>query len=204
MSAAPDSDDSGDIPSAPPLFSAKAAKSEIRREMISRRRNMGMTARQRASDSICDKIIRLPEYAAATTIAAFSPMAEEVNLWKLFDHAMTENKTIALPRIDDFPARKMTFHRIHHRNELRMSEKGINEPPPDAPTIKNQLFDFLLIPALAIDSQGNRLGYGGGFYDIFLSQQKNIFSCAPVFTCQFVAAVPAEAHDIKINLSITE
>ena len=184
--------------------SAKLTKSARRREIITRRRAMGVVARQRASALICQKIIARPEYAAAQTLAAFAPMAEEVNIWDVLNHALAAGKTVALPRIDDFSARRMTFHRLHRREELQISGKGIAEPPPQAPIIKFLLFDFLLIPAVGGDLNGNRLGYGGGFYDIFLSRQENTFSCAPVFQCQFVTALPTERHDKTINLFITE
>lgn len=165
---------------------------------------MGTVARKQASEKISEKILRLTEYQQATTIAAFAPMPEEVDIWHVIENAVAAAKTVALPRIVNFGDGKMTFHRLQNRAELVAGAKGITEPPPTAPLIKNQLFDFLLIPAVAVDSNNHRLGYGGGFYDIFLSRQKVAFSCAPVFRCQLVDALPSEPHDKKIRLVITE
>ena len=161
--------------------------------------------RQLASAAICDKILARPEYQQAQCIAAFCPMPEEVDIWQLLNNALDSGKTIAFPRVADAKARRIVFHRVRSQTELVCGYKGIAEPATDAFLINPQHFDFLVIPAVAVDKNKKRLGYGGGFYDIFLSQlASRPFSCSPVFRCQLVNDVIAEKHDTAVDLVITE
>ena len=70
--------------------------------------------------------------------------------------------------------------------------------------IENGLFDFVLIPAVAVDKKYHRLGYGGGFYDTFLASLNNTFTCATVFQCQIVNDVPQDVHDQTVQHVITD
>ena len=179
-------------------------KTVLRQAVLAARARLGPEKRSRASAEICAKILVLEKYQNAHTLAAFCPMPQEVDIWPVLEDALTRGKTLALPRVSDAKNRKITFHQVLSRTSLCNGYKGILEPPQIAPLIKSQSFDFLLIPAVAIDKNKKRLGYGGGFYDIFLSQFVTPFLCSPVFRCQLVNDVAAETHDKSVDITITE
>lgn len=165
---------------------------------------MGVEARRAASAVICAKIRALPAYRRANCVAAFAPMAEEVDIWPILEDAHQHGKTVALPRIVDAKARQIAFHRFLGQSSLVSGVKGIAEPSADSPPVAARLFDFLLVPAVAVGKDRTRVGYGGGFYDIFLSNPVGTPSFAPIFRCQSVNIVPREAHDQRVDFIITE
>lgn len=171
---------------------------------MAQRAAMGESARLAASAIICDKILAQPAYQRAKCIAGFAPMDEEVNIWPILEDAYKNGKTVALPRVVSVKSRQINFHQFSGKSLLVAGFKGISEPTPNAPRIFSQLFDFLLVPAVAIGKNQIRLGYGGGFYDIFLSNLAGVVSFAPIFHCQFVNKIPSEAHDQRVNFTITE
>lgn len=181
-----------------------AQKSAIRQRIIARRRQMGAAARAAASAIICDKIKELPQYRQARCVAAFAAMPEEVDIWPLISDSLQSNKTVALPRVSDPKQHLLTFHDYRGDSELVDGYRGILEPPPEEKIINTQLFDFIIIPAVSIDSCRLRLGYGGGFYDKVLVNCSAAYSCAAIFRCQLSDALPFEKHDQPINTVITE
>ena len=181
-----------------------ASKAAVRRRVLAARRAMGAAARQAASRRICAQIAALPQYQRAQRIGGYAPLPEEVDIWELLTDCLRRQKTVALPRITDMARGEMTFHAIRARGDLRAGAMGIEEPAADEKIISPQLFDFIFIPAVAVDKGKKRLGYGGGFYDRVLFNCSAVFSCAPVFGCQLADALPCEKHDQSVHLVISE
>ncbi len=181
----------------------KADKHALRQQVFAARCAMSSAARQTAANSICQQIMQLPSFLAARCVAAFAPMEYEVDIWQIIDECCRQNKTVGLPRMK--PNRQLSFHMLGERNLLEVGAKNILQPPAEWPLISPTQFDFLLIPAVAIDKQKTRLGYGGGFYDTFITAINNAaVSCAPVFRCQKIAQVPTEAHDKQVDFIFSE
>ena len=183
-------------------MSVRTEKTDLRRQIITERRALGAEKRRSFSARICEKIAALPEFQAASTIAAFAPMPEEVNLFPLLEEIVAEKRLVALPRV--IAPGEMSFHYFLGRDRLQPGFKGLLEPHQSLPAVDKQRFDFLLIPSVSIDSSGRRLGYGGGFYDRFLAGLTSVFSCAPLFSCQRRAVLPVEEHDQTVSLAISE
>lgn len=180
------------------------SKAEVRRRIVRRRRQLGAGFRARASAVIRDKIRALPEFVNASSVLAFAPTAEEVDILPLFDN---QQKKLALPRIVSFARREMSLHWVCDLAGLVAGPRGIMEPPADAPLAAAAELDFLLIPALAADQQKRRLGYGGGFYDTLLSAavvRPAVVVCAAVFACQMVGQIPEMPHDRRADIIVTE
>ena len=175
-------------------------KKALRQQILSLRGKMTTAARQTASTKICARLLALPQLQQASVIAAFAPMVEEVAIWPVLEALWAKDKTICFPRVAD--KHTIIFHRIGNRAELCVGYKNILEPLSTAPI--QQHIDFAIIPAIAIDIKGNRLGYGGGFYDTFLSKQQKTLACAAVFACQFVDEVPITADDHCVSLAVSE
>ena len=179
-------------------------KQATRLELLTRRRQMGAPARVQASAVICEKIKNLAQYQAATCIAAFAPMAEEVDIWPLIEDSLLQNKTVALPRVVSAKQRQLSFHQYSTRAELTNGYMGILEPTVEKKIISWQSFDFIIVPAVAIAKNKKRLGYGGGFYDKVLTDCNAICSCAAVFRCQRTETLPCEKHDQFVFFAISE
>lgn len=180
-----------------------AEKARLRREVLARRDALPADYRRAASEAICAQIIALPPFAAAATVAAFYPMATEVNIRPLITAAIAAGKTLALPRVA--AARQLSFHRYSgDSDELQQGYAGIFEPSARAPLVAISAFDFILVPAAAADARGARLGYGGGFYDRALAAAAAATACIPLFRCQIVEKVPRENHDICATMTVTE
>lgn len=177
-------------------------KTDMRRRIIAARAAMPRAARAAASQTICDKIAALSEFQSAQTIAAFASMPEEVDLWSLIESALSQGKTIALPRVADAKKRRLTFHTTTDPSQLIAGYAGILEPAAAAP-VQTQ-FDFILVPAVAVSPQNFRLGYGGGFYDSFLKKYPSVFTCIPAFACQIVQNLPLESHDQSVKMVVNE
>ncbi|MGI9336932.1 MAG: 5-formyltetrahydrofolate cyclo-ligase [Gammaproteobacteria bacterium] len=179
-------------------------KTTLRRRILRQRQQLGSAFRARASARIRDKIRALPAFVNASSVLAFSPTAEEVDIRPLFDNG---KKKLALPRIGSFARREMSLHWVDDYASLIAGPRGIMEPPADAPLAKPAELDFWLIPALAADNQKRRLGYGGGFYDTLLSaaaDRPEVVVCAAVFGCQMVNQIPEMPHDRRADIIITE
>lgn len=182
-----------------------AAKHALRRQILAARSAMSPAARAAASAKICAQLMQTPELVQAQCIAAFAPLEEETDIRPLINECRRAGKQIALPRICG--QRRLAFHFVSEDDvpRLRPGYKNILQPSADFPAAPPHLFDFAIIPAVAIDSQLFRLGYGGGFYDTLMTDKRfTAFSCAAVFRCQRLAKVPVESHDQQVNIVFSE
>ena len=183
----------------------KAAKRALRRQILSVRGAMPPAARAAASERICAHLMQTPELQRAKCVAAFAPTEEEADIRPLLSACRRDGKQVALPRVCG--ERRLAFHFVSEDGaaRLRPGYKNILQPPEDFPVAPPQMFDFAIIPAVAVDSRLFRLGYGGGFYDILMADMSfTAFACAAVFRCQRVAEVPAEKHDRRVNRVFSE
>ena len=160
---------------------------------------------QRAGESIkmCESIIASTPYQRATTVLAYASFGSEFDTSFLLQRVLTDKKNLVMPRVDK-STQQLQLHRVHHLNELIAGVWGIHEPRMDAKNVAPNELDFILVPGVAFDSAGFRIGYGKGFYDKLLSSvnpASTRFSAA--FDCQIVDAVPNEIHDQRVDIIIT-
>ncbi len=151
----------------------------------------------------------------ASTVAIYVPVGSEVDLWPLVEMAMASGRRIVIPRIvgDDITAdRIMTFDllRTCEVADLVIGPHSIPETEVPDPVSSAEI-SLVLMPATAIDSQGNRLGGGVGYYDRWLTEARKLASpprtIATIFNAQMVAApgrIPAEPHDQRVDAVVTE
>lgn len=177
------------------------AKQALRKQLRSVRAALPASACESRSAAITSRVLALEELRAVETVLAFASIGNEVRTQALIDAFHAEGKRVALPRVVD---RALTLHLAKQGQELRAGAFSVPEPPADAPPIPAGEVDFALIPALAVDPRGYRIGYGGGYYDRLLPQLQNALSCAVVYDFQLVAEVPELPFDVTVDLIVTD
>ncbi len=200
----------GPIVSDPPLPPAQGAalhdaKRGVRERVLAARGALSAAARAAASEVIAARLVALPSFGAARTILATLPFRTEWDARLFVAHALAAGKTVVSPRVE--PARRMlTLHRIRDlTRDVAPGYRGISEPLPHCPEVAPDAVDWVLVPGVAFDPAGRRLGYGGGYYDRLLPL---VPAAAPrvagAFDVQMVAAVPAGPHDLLVDAIVTE
>ncbi len=187
--------------SGPALHDAKRA---VRDRVLALRDALDPAERAAASVTIGRHIMALPSFAAARVVLLTLPFRSEWDTRALFRAARAAGKTVALPRVDGV-ARMLQLHDVGDESDTAPGHRGIPEPTADAPMIAVDAIDWVLVPGVAFDHTGRRLGYGGGFYDRLLaSVAKHIARVAGAFDVQVVDRVPAAPHDLTVDLVITD
>lgn len=160
--------------------------------------------RAAASRAVCDRLLGWPPFAQARAVLAYLPMAEEVDLREALNVHLRKAGVLCLPRLD-WQGRAMVPAAIQSLDEVKLGPRRVCEPPAHAPDLALDALDVVLVPGLAFDERGNRLGRGAGFYDRFLaSSSLRAVTCAPAFDLQVWPTVPAAPHDIPVQHLITE
>ena len=137
------------------------------------------------------------------SISSYYPASYEVNTIKLFETSIISKLKISLPVIKD--NNNMYFYEWKKNDVLKINRFGMLEP---VLSIKRIVPDVMLVPLLAYDSQNNRLGYGGGFYDRYLNKylkrHNNILTVGIAFSFQKHHKIPTLNNDVKLNYILTE
>jgi 5-formyltetrahydrofolate cyclo-ligase len=142
-------------------------KTELRRSCLQQRLELPPTTWQQYSLQLCQQLQTMPVFRQAQTVLAYFSFKQEPDLSSLYDLPAPAPKTWGFPRCVE---RSLAWHVWSCADSpLQQSAYGIAEPHPDAPTLEPEQVDLILVPCVACDRQGYRLGYGGGFYDRLLS-----------------------------------
>jgi 5-formyltetrahydrofolate cyclo-ligase len=186
----------------------KVAKKTLRALVLSQRDAMPDGLRAAASTAIVSRLRDLPAYQGARAVLMYMGFGTEVNTEPFFDAVCADGKMAVLPKINKNGNRsdwRLTLHPVAGRDQLAAGVWGIREPLPNSPQMDIAAVDLALIPGVAFDRHGRRLGYGGGFYDRLLagSNPAMLRVCA-AFDCQVVDVVPAGDRDQRIHIIITE
>ena len=176
-------------------------KQELRKRMRAVRGALPVSACEARSHEITKRVVALANFKSAKTVLAFSSIRREVRTRAIMQAAWTTGKHVALPRIVE---RELRLHLIGADTELAEGSFGVPEPPEDAPRISPGTVDFALVPVLAVDPRGYRIGYGGGYYDRLLPRLDNARSCALAFDFQLIAEVPELPIDVSVDFVVTD
>ena len=138
-------------------------------------------------------------FLRADTVMAYAAIPPEVNLSPVLEAILAAGKTLVLPRCEQDGI--MTARRIGDLRQLISGAYGILEPKPDAPVVSAAEIDLVLVPGLAFDRTGRRLGRGKGYYDRFLAD----FRGKAMGICgQLMPEIPVEQHDITMDAVATD
>lgn len=182
----------------------QADKKQMREMVLARRDAMLPAARAVASHAIVEKICALPQYRQANVVLIYMGFGSEIETQALLERVLADAKTVVLPRVDR-ASQSLILHVVRNVSELVTSKWGIREPHVAAPSMPIHAIEFMLMPGVAFDRSGNRLGYGRGYYDKLLSAASPALArLAAGFACQIVDAVPVGPNDQKTDMIITE
>lgn len=177
-------------------------KKEARRYFLDKRNAISADEIKERSATLCKHILALDEFAAADTVLLFAPTRNEPDLSSVALTAWELGKSVAFPisRTSDYT---LDFRRVNSIDELEVGAYKILEPSTTAPTPIMSEKTLCIVPALASDEQGFRLGYGKGYYDRFLREFKGISVCALLndFSC---SSLPHDENDIPVDITIFE
>ncbi|HET7229241.1 MAG TPA: 5-formyltetrahydrofolate cyclo-ligase [Longimicrobium sp.] len=180
-------------------------KQELRAEARRRLRALDPAVRAAAEAEIARRVWTVPAVAAARTLLLFADLPEEVHTDTIAAEARRRGITVVYP-LTLTETREMTLHRLDHPADLRTGNYGIREPDPErSPVIDPAEVDAALVPGLAWDRAGNRLGRGAGYYDrMFARPDWRGFRCGIFFAHQEADAVPCEPWDLPLDAVVTE
>jgi 5-formyltetrahydrofolate cyclo-ligase len=177
------------------------AKRELRTRMQSVRNVLPISAHAERSARACERVIALPEFAAARNIAAYVAMRKEIDPRAVLDRAAELGKLVLLPRVEEHG---LEFYVHHAGEELVENGWGVLEPAETAERVAIAEIDVMLVPALALDLRGFRIGYGKSFYDRVLPKLTHGRAVGFAYEFQLLAEVPNEAHDQRVHIVVTD
>ncbi|VEP13817.1 5-formyltetrahydrofolate cyclo-ligase [Hyella patelloides LEGE 07179] len=176
----------------------KNHKIKLRKQILKQRQALSVTEWQTKNSQICYNLKKHPLFIEAKTILAYFSYRQEPDLSSLF-----KEKQWGFPRCLN---NSLNWHFWQPPQLLEANQYNILEPLTTSPKIQPQQVDLILVPTLACDNSGYRLGYGGGYYDRFLNNSlwQNIPTIGIVFNFAYLIQLPIEPWDIKLNYICTE
>jgi 5-formyltetrahydrofolate cyclo-ligase len=181
-------------------MNSPAPKSSLRQQMRAALEKISLAVRTVESMELCARLE--PQLQSANTILFYAPMPDELDVWPLLERLLKSGKICALPAHDGttqtYCARRVTSL----ETQIVTGKFDVREPAPDCQIMPFNRFDLVIVPGMAFDLAGNRLGRGLGFYDRILAEASGV-KCGVAYDFQLQASIPVEAHDAKVNFIFT-
>jgi 5-formyltetrahydrofolate cyclo-ligase len=175
----------------------------LREQMAARRRAVDRGTAELAGRALAERVMALPERATARQVGLYAALPDEMPTRPCFEALRGAGHALLLPRVG--AGRRLSFHALTVWEELSAGRLGILEPPEGgAPVVLGQ-HDLVLVPGVAFDPAGHRLGRGGGHYDATFppgAPAPRLFGVA--FAFQLVSAVPHDSHDRPMDAIVSE
>ncbi len=184
------------------MSGARAEKDRLRRRLLAARRDRGPADRQAVAESLAWHATSEPSLARARRVAAYVSMPTEPGTGPLLAALAENGAEVVVPRA--LPDGTLDWVALDAAAPLRQGPLGV--PEPDGPSLGPQALDdvdLVLVPALAVDHAGRRLGRGAAYYDRALAGVTAL-RCAIVFAAELLPEVPHEPHDQPVDLVLTE
>ncbi len=178
-------------------------KDGIRKAVLSARNALSVEERRMKSSAIAERFLELEAFRSARAIMAYASFGSEVETKEIIDACFVAGKEVALPIVD---RRGLLVGRIWESTELSPNAFGIPEPPREKSNLLDaKTIDLIIVPGVAFDRLGRRIGYGGGYYDRFLgSVRPDAAKIALAFEIQIVDRVPVGERDSPVDVIVTE
>lgn len=179
-------------------------KSAIRLAIRIKRKLHRPSVKKTKDAAIHRKLSHLTLWENAKVVLLYAPIPheKEVDTWPIIERAMNNKKTVALP-VTNKKDRSITLRVITSRDDTELCDFKFPEPKKGCKEIKPSDIDLVIIPGIAFDQKGNRIGFGHGYYDRLLKK----ITCpviALAYEFQILHAIPRQEHDVPISMIVTE
>lgn len=171
-------------------------KRELRRTIRALKRQMTEELIQQKSELLCRMFTATDAYRNAKALYGYMSYNQEVRTLPILEQALRDGKRVAIPKCY---GPEMRFIWIEDLTQVEKSSFGIPEPIADTPVADDKTA-LVLMPGMAFDPQGRRIGYGGGYYDKFLAAEPDHPTVALCFDFQMVEQFPVEEFDVPVEL----
>ena len=182
------------------MDSFEHSKSALRAHLRARLENISEAVRAVESIELCERL--QAQIPSAHMILFFAPMPDELDVWPMLEMSLALGVNCALPFFD---AEKKIYGAKLLKNlatDIVIGKFGVREPAASCEEIPLNQFDLVLVPGMAFDLAGNRLGRGLGFYDRILAEASGI-KCGVAHNFQLLESIPTEVHDAKVDFIFT-
>ncbi len=185
-------------------FDIREYKKELRAKFKQLRRDMTQEHKEKLDDMIISKLTSTEAYKKCKCLLTYVSTEIEVDTMKLIHTAMDDGKIVAVPRCID-GTRNMDFYIITSNKQLEAGSFGVLEPVPERCELLTDFSDAIcIVPALAYDMEGYRLGYGKGYYDRFLSSHRGLYNIGIEYCCCTVTTLVRGKFDVAADMLVTE
>ena len=175
-------------------------KPELRARIRERMERISEAVRAVESIDLCERL--KTQMQSAHTVLFYAPLADELDVWPVLELSMALGTNCALPFYD--PATKIYGARLLEKlaTDVVTGKFGVREPAAHCEVMPLDKFDLVLVPGVAFDLNGSRLGRGFGFYDRLLAEASGI-KCGVAYDFQLQELIPSEPHDAKVDFILT-
>lgn len=173
--------------------------------MLGKRDRIPIELKGSKDASIKQRLLALPEFLSARSVLFYASFRSEVETSGIIRESLSMGKRAILPKVDK-ENHRLQLCEIKSISELTKGHMGIPEPSPSKEKIMIlEDIDLVIVPGAGYDCKGNRLGYGGGYYDKLLAERKKkMLIIALAYEEQLVDAIPAEKHDVRADIIVTD
>ncbi len=171
-------------------------KAALRKQIREKKKAMTQAQINQASAALASQLFETQLYQKAKTIYGYLPYNQEVRTIPILERALADGKNVAVPKVY---GKEMKFLYLQDLTLVEKGYSGIPEPIADTPVAEDETA-LVLMPGLAFDPQGHRVGYGGGFYDKFLAAEPNHPTVALCYHFQMFEYLDTEEFDVPVDL----
>lgn len=194
-----------------PPAAGSAEKETLRQAALKSRDSLTLKYREAADAKITRLLLSLPEFQRARRVMLYASFRSEAGTGAIISGALEAGKEVVLPLVNK-KEHCLKLYAIGDASDVRPGCMGIPEPPAGKDTQRDIAdMDVVVMPAVVLDRQGGRIGYGGGYYDRLLGgvegkgvSGKGATLLALAYGVQMTKRVPIEAHDVRVDAAITE
>lgn len=175
-------------------------KQALRKQFREKRRTLPPDLNGEKSLLITRKLLELKEFKDAKSVLFYVSTPEEVDTHGAIKESLALGKSVYVPKMN---GERLSICPLLDLEELKPGDLGILEPCEPASSVHTKTIDLIVIPGLAFDHKGNRLGHGKGYYDRLLKETKG-FKVGLAFDEQVTEELPTESHDVPLDLLLTD
>lgn len=179
-----------------------ARKKSLRQKMLARRRALSAESLSSWRAGLTAQLLSLPQYKQATRILAYLSLPGEADLDDFIQKALQDGKEVYIPVC--LPDRQMEAGRLYEMGHFVKGPYGLRDLAPGYEVLEAEKLDLVLVPAVACDRMGHRLGHGAGYYDRYLPRVAREKRIAVLWSFQEADAIPADSFDQTMHGFVTE